>query len=352
MAPPFRAGVDARLGVANAAGGVHGRKVTYAARDDQSASAVNFTSARELLTTDQVFGMIEASAEASGSSAFLHDSGIPVVGIAMDPTWASNDNMFSFTNIMAKNSTVSVWGDFVATQGGRRALILKRTASAASNILATKFASSLQAAGVGVVGNSEISPLMLVPAVLGEEIKAIKADTIIFAMDTESAYRIVAAARLAGAEIRVALVPPDGYDPRALHDWGSAISGTFSYVPITPFEVSAPVYRGFFNAMASYAPQLKPPNQAYAVEGWIAADMYLRGLAIAGTCPTRAGFISGLRSVQAYDAEGLLPTSLNISTSVGEIIPCLHFVQVAPDGTHFTQVTPTPLCGRRLATDD
>ncbi|MCK9903010.1 ABC transporter substrate-binding protein [Frankia sp. Cpl3] len=352
MAQPFRAGVDARLGVANAAGGVHGRKVTYVWRDDESASAVNLASARDLLSTDEVFGIVEASAEAYGSSALLHDSGIPVVGIALDPTWASNDNMFSFTNMMAKNSSVSIWGDFVAAQGGRRALIFRRTSSAASDILATRMSDSLQAAGVAILGNDEISTLTLVPAVIGERIKATAADTVVFAMDAENSYRIVAAARAAGAAIRVALVPPDGYDPRALHDWGSDIAGTYSYLPITPFEVSTPVYRGFFNAMAAYAPQLQPPNQTFAAEGWIAADMYLRGLAMVGGCPSRAEFISSLRSVQAYDAEGLLPASLNISTSVGEIIRCLHFVQVAPDGTHFAQVTPTPLCGRRLATDD
>ncbi|ABW16359.1 conserved hypothetical protein [Parafrankia sp. EAN1pec] len=352
MAQPFRAGVDARLGVANAAGGVHGRKVTYVWRDDESASAVNLASARQLLATDDVFGMIEASAEAFGSSALLHSSGIPVVGIALDPTWASNDNMFSFTNMMANNSSISTWGDFVAAQGGRRALIFKPIFSAASDILAMKMSDSLQAAGVAVVGNNEISPMTLVPAVIGEQIRATAADTLIFATDAENSYRIVAAARAAGAAIRVALVPPDGYDPRALHEWGSAIAGTYSYLPITPFEVSTPVYRGFFNAMAAYSAQLQPPNQTYAAEGWIAADMFLRGLAMAGGCPTRAEFISSLRSVQAYDAEGLLPASLNISTSVGEIIRCLHFVQVAPDGTHFTQVTPTPLCGRRLATND
>ncbi|WP_239381801.1 ABC transporter substrate-binding protein, partial [Frankia sp. CIT1] len=49
----FRAGVDARLGTVNAAGGVNGRTLSYSWRDDASDPATNLASARSLINDDR-----------------------------------------------------------------------------------------------------------------------------------------------------------------------------------------------------------------------------------------------------------------------------------------------------------
>nr|MDT0666212.1 ABC transporter substrate-binding protein [Micromonospora sp. DSM 115978] len=75
---PFRAGVDARLGVANEAGGVHGRDVVYSWRDDESRPAANLAAARSLVDADGVFGIVESTSVATGSAGYLNSQGVPV----------------------------------------------------------------------------------------------------------------------------------------------------------------------------------------------------------------------------------------------------------------------------------
>nr|MDT0664616.1 ABC transporter substrate-binding protein [Micromonospora sp. DSM 115978] len=49
-----RAGVDARIGLANAAGGIHGRHVSYEWRDDTAVPGINLQAARTLVEQEDV----------------------------------------------------------------------------------------------------------------------------------------------------------------------------------------------------------------------------------------------------------------------------------------------------------
>jgi branched-chain amino acid transport system substrate-binding protein len=76
-------------------------------------------------------------------------------------------------------------------------------------------------------------------------------------------------------------------------------------------------------------------------------DMFLRGLELAGPCPTRQGFIDALHSVTNYDAGGLI-TPLNVRDEFGKPTTCYAFTQVNPQGNAFT-VAEQRLCGKSLA---
>ncbi|MGF7237434.1 MAG: ABC transporter substrate-binding protein [Frankia sp.] len=83
----YRAGVDARLGVANASGGVNGRKISYHWADDGSLNASNLAAAQELVHRN-VFSIEEISTASAGGAAWLHAQQVPVVGTAVDPVWS------------------------------------------------------------------------------------------------------------------------------------------------------------------------------------------------------------------------------------------------------------------------
>lgn len=85
--------------------------------------------------------------------------------------------------------------------------------------------------------------------------------------------------------------------------------------------------------MATYAPQLQPARSDIALDAWINTDMFLRGLQAAGPGPTRAGYIKALRAVQNFDAGGLLPRPVNLSTSFGKASTCFVVVRIAPPET-------------------
>ncbi len=343
---PFRAGVDARLGVANAAGGVNHRTVTYTWADDNSDPPTNLVAARRLVSVDNVFGLIESTSAASGSATYLRDLGVPVAGVSLETAWSTDRNMFSYSTLIATGASVSTWGDFIAAHGGHTAVIASAKFSATSVTIAREMTASLHSAGIRVVGTVDLtSPID--DGKIGREIRNSGADVLVGAVTGASFGQAIAGAHGEGAHLKV-ILSPTGYDQSLLKLFGKTFAGVYLFVDFLPFEVDPAAHQAFLNAMTIYSPQTQPPNGQAALSGWISTDMFLRGLTAAGPCPTRDRFIAGLRNVRDYDAGGLLPEPLNLSTSFGQISRCYTFLQVAADGSRFEVVPPAPRCGSKL----
>ncbi|MCK9900442.1 branched-chain amino acid ABC transporter substrate-binding protein [Parafrankia colletiae] len=342
---PFRAGVDARLGVANADGGVHGRSLTYRWQDDGSQPGVNRTAAQRLVEEQDVFGIMESTTASDGSAEYLHSLGVPVTGTSLDAAWTRFDNMFSYSNMIADGVSVSTWGEFVADQGGTSAVIAVSTLSAASGELAEELRASLEGAGVRVVGTVEATGPIDLRAV-GNQVRDSGADTLVGTVTGGAFGQVVLGAKEAGTDLRVVL-SPSGYDQSLLKAFGPLLGGlnVNLFVDYQPFELDLPGHRAFLAAMGRYAPQMQPPNRQASLSGWIAADMFVRGLAEAGPCPTRQRFLDGLRAVRDYSAGGLLPAPIDFMTSFGQLGRCYTFLRVAPDGQRFEVLRPAPRCG-------
>jgi ABC-type branched-subunit amino acid transport system substrate-binding protein len=299
-----------------------------------------------MIDSGEVFGIIESTSVASGSAAFLHERGIPVTGTSVETPWTRYDNMFSYSNIAADGASVTTWGEFVAAQGGHTAVVAQTAFSATSLVFAGELAASLRSAGIRVVDTLDVtSPID--PADIGRRIKASKADVLVGAVTGASFGQVVAAARNAGAGLRV-ILSPTGYDQSLLRLFGAVLAGVYIFVDYTPFEADTPAHRDFLSAVPVYAPYLQPPNQQAALSGWIAADMFLRGLSDAGPCPTRHRFITALRSVHDYDAHGLLPAPVDFTAGFGQLTRCYTFLQVSADGKRFQLLPPMPRCGSQL----
>ncbi|MGF7236408.1 MAG: ABC transporter substrate-binding protein, partial [Frankia sp.] len=306
----------------------------------------NLVAARRLVDADNVFGLIESSTAASGSAAFLHGLNIPVTGASLETPWSTDRNMFSYSTLISNGASVSTWGDFIAAHGGHTAVIASARFSATSMTIAREMAASLRSAGIQVVGTVDLtSPID--DGKIGREIKATGADVLVGAVTGASFGQAIAGARGEGAHLKV-ILSPTGYDQSLLTLFGKTFAGVYLFVDFLPFEEDPATHQAFLNAMATYSPQTQAPSGQAALSGWISADMFLRGLAAAGPCPTREGFISGLRSVRDYDAGGLLPEPLNLTTSFGQISRCYTFLQVAADGSKFVVVPPAPRCGSKL----
>jgi branched-chain amino acid transport system substrate-binding protein len=340
----FRAGVDARLGVANTAGGVDGRKIVYAWRDDATDPTVNLTSARELVGNEKIFGLMEGPNVASGSARYLAGQGVPVVGLAGEPAWAQHDNMFSWHYYEAASGSSSVWGAFVRDQGGTRAALVDVALSGSALDFHRQLVDSLQKAGVEDDLNFQVTNATTDFAAMAQQMKAAGIDTITGGFFPDTLAKLLPALRAAGVTPKVVLTPL-GYDPTLLQQLGPTLAGTIVYIDFVPFELNTAAQARMRAAMADYAPQIQPPTQESAVYGWLSADMFLRGLQAAGPCPTRESFITGLRAIHDYTAGGLLPQPVNFTTNRGKLTNCYDFVQVSPTGTRFTPLTPPLRCG-------
>ncbi len=335
---PFRAGVDARLGVENARGGVNGRRLTYAWGDDQNLPKQSLVTARNLITDKQVFGIVQLTASDDASS-WLQDEGIPTVA-ALSTGQSSYDNVFTVTTYFPETS----WPKFVRDHGGTRAAVIGVQFDPVSKQQKSAVVESLVASGIDITYTRDISPTNENLAVVAREIKQSKADTLIVSATPDLYASILDAAGQAGVSLRVR-IGLLGYDPNQLNRFGSKLAGSVIAVNSTPFELNLPAHRVFLQAMVDYAPQVQPPNQQMALNGWTAADMFIRGLKASGSCPTRQGFITGLNKVNRYTADDLL-APIDLSSALRQN-PCFYFVQVSQDGSHFNPLPPAPqpLCG-------
>ncbi len=339
----FRAGVDARFGLANSHGGVNGRTLAYDWADDTSNPATNLSAATSLVENSQDFAVIESSNVSSGSAAYLHNNGIPVIGSAAEVAWSQNDNMFTWSKYLTDGPASLTWGNFVRNQGGRKAAVLRIAFNEASAIFAQKMTESLKAAGIDVVYTDQISVTGTDPAAIATKIKNSGADVFAGGLTVDAFASIAAAVNRSQAPLKVA-ISAAGYDQKVLSAYGPQLAGTYVFVNIAPFEQHLPAHQTFINAMSVYAPQIQPPTRQVALTGWISADMFLRGLQEAGPCPTRQSFITQLRNVHDYTADGLVAPPVDLS-KYREVAQCYIFLRVNPTGTAFEVKQPAPYCG-------
>lgn len=94
---PFHLGVLARFALENAGSGIDGRGLSAEVADDGNTAERNLKLAKDLVESERLYGLIEASPSASASAKYLHDKGIPVAGLPINPEWAKYDNMFGYS---------------------------------------------------------------------------------------------------------------------------------------------------------------------------------------------------------------------------------------------------------------
>ncbi|MDT3444094.1 MULTISPECIES: ABC transporter substrate-binding protein [unclassified Pseudofrankia] len=343
----FRAGVDARLHVANEEdGGVYGRKVTYAWRDDQADPVLNVSMVQELLDQEKIFGLIYAPGGGSDSAKLLQERNIPVTGLASDPVWLGMNNMFSWF-YLGNGSSTSL-GKYVREQGGTRAGVFAISASATNGDYTQQVVASLKANNVQVIKTFPTSQITSYQAV-AQQIKAEDIDTLTGVLLPDAAAKLLPElAKIGitlGGSLKVALMPL-GYNNSSLATYGAALAGASIFTSVQPFELNTAGQQKFKQAMSDYAPEIQPPTQDQAVNGWISADLFIHGLQAAGKCPTRESFISGLRAVKDYDGAGLTPnTSNDLSTNYREISTCYFAIKISKDGSRFEPSSSTATCG-------
>src|SRR4051794_346092 len=94
---PAEDGVKARFDMANSTNELGSRKIVYKPLDDAGDATRNTETARQLVESEKVFGIVEISDKSGSSAQYLHDKGIPVTGWHVGvPAWSVHPNMFTF----------------------------------------------------------------------------------------------------------------------------------------------------------------------------------------------------------------------------------------------------------------
>lgn len=324
-----RAGMDARIGAANADGGIHGRRVEYAWRDDGGQPQQASQATQELVKQESVFGLVAVTVALSEAMPRLAEERVPVVGFAVEPGWARHQNMFSDSY----NASAETVGRYIQAAGGEKVALITTGAAQTITDSAAQYANALRSIGLTVTATIPFAAAADSPAQVVARIKASGADSLLALSGPADIATIVSTARANGVTLDT-VVGLSGYDQRLITAMGPQLGGVSFPVYFRPFEAGGPAIERFRDSMAKFAPESGNSDQQFAMFAYIYADMFLRGLELAGPCPSREGFISALRGVSDFDAGGLV-APVDLGTNVGKPSSCHAFVRINETGTAF-----------------
>ncbi|MBL7487946.1 ABC transporter substrate-binding protein [Frankia sp. AgB1.9] len=333
---PARGAVDARIAKQNAAGGVNGRQIDVTWQDDEGDAGVFTHAVQTLVQTDQVFGLIAQTVNLTDQSAsWLQQAGVPVTGLPTSPIWSNYSNVFHLGSLFNKGGAVDTYGRYIKAQGGTKALIVIDPSAPTSANLADQMAPSLRSQGITVVGQTSYSENSSNPAKVATQLRQEGADTLVGAVQADAFIDIYAAARAANVNLKVALSSSD-YGPAQIKQRGKAMAGMSMTMAFQSYTSNSPAIKAYQEAMTTYSPETESPFDDLAIVSYAAADEMIKGLELAGACPTRQSFITNLRKVTSYDAGGLLaPTNLS---KPHDPVSCFNFLKVSASGDSFATV--------------
>ncbi len=312
-------GAQARFDLQNAQGGVDGHQIKLLSGDDTSTPSGAETAVSELVQERKVFGLIFISdLTAAGAYRLPQQLGIPVVGFPTDgPEWAEqpNTNMVATWGDQTANPPITtVYAKIAQLVGAKNMADLAIGNEPPSDVAAQDFSKAAQSIGLKVGYLNDSIPLGSVNVTA--DVLAMKqagVDGFNSEMLINTNLAIMEGARQEGINL-VASLLPTGYDQALLDDPSAvqAAQGGIFAVEQVPFEENTPATKAEQGAFETYEHFSGVPNLNWT-EGWISADMWIQGLEKAGKNPTHASFLSAVRSIQGYTANGILPQPLDLS---------------------------------------
>lgn len=353
-------GARARFALQNAQGGVNGRKIELVSADDTSSPSAILTAVQVLVQSKGVFAVLPVSGFTFGAARYMQENGIPAVGSALDGSeWYQQPytNMFSITgpsdpHYPQYTLPASFFKDHGATNVSAFGYATSPSSTAAAKGFA--FAAKHEGLSVGYLNTSvPFAGVDVTSDALGMKNAGVNGVFMPIALNTTLA--LLTAAKQAGVNLKVSVLS-NGYGYALLNQPAplQAAQGVYFEVPQAPVELHTPATQAEQAALAKYANFNGVPSFDY-IEGWLTADLFIRGLQAAGTNPTRQSYIDGLHGVTNWDGGGLLPSPEDFSLSkFGHAQPqnCSYLVQV--QGSSFIPVPSDgkPVCGTLIPNSD
>jgi branched-chain amino acid transport system substrate-binding protein len=336
------AGAMARIDQQNAAGGVDGRKLKLVVKDDASSLTTDATAASEL--AGSTFGVVDFSAFTFAGAPALQKAGVPVTGDEFDgPEWGQQPytNMFTwgppaYNTFGGKYYTWTDIGNFMKSIGVTKLSNLAYGISPSATQAAKNSAFAAGAAGVANPDcfddfNVTYGTLDFTADALA--IKHAGCNGLEAPMEDNSDVALAAALQQGGAA-SVKQIYFTGYSQDVISDAGANQQFQNAYV-VAGFNFTQPnaATKSMITNLKKYDPAYSGGLPDLGLYGsYISTDLMIKGLELAGKNPTRTGFISALRKVTNYTANGLFPTPVSFGhfATVGMLpkTECTYVVQL------------------------
>ena len=343
-------GCSARVDLQNSEGGISGRRIELSIVDDQTNPTMT-QDAVQAADDGNSLGIVANSPFFDLAAKYAQTAGMPVTGNSADgPEWGekSYTNMFDAFRGSENPSTPvnSVFGDFLKQHGGTSIGTYGYGVSPLSAEEAQGAADSFQRAGgkVGVI-NTSVPFGSVAFTALALVAKDHHVDALLPTMDDDSNFALLTALEQAGVKLKAVLLPV-GYEPSVVGSpaW-TAVQGAYFASLARPFSLPNAGTEQMSAALVKYAHFSKSQFASFGQDlSWLGCDLLIKGLQRAGANPTRSGVIKALRTLKAYNGNGLLPITINFSTVFGHDLPQCVWIMRA-EKTGFVPVSAKPFCG-------
>ena len=314
-------GFKARIALQNAQGGVDGRKLNVVLGDDQGSTTGVLAAAQTLVQQKQVFATGLISVVGFAAQPYLSREGVPVTGTPLDgPEWSPpNYNMFPTSGSPGPAFPApATYGGFFKRQAATNVAVVANNSPSAV-AAAKNLAASAKAAGLKATYVNTTIPFTQLGGFgsIVQQMKQESVDGIFIAMEPTAAFALLETMKQAGMHVKaylMTLAPPAAVfqNPQA----AAAAQGMWVPSHWVPVGLHRSATDAFLAALRTYAHQSTAPDEN-EYDGWAAASALIKGLQVAGKNPTRASFMTGLRAVTSFTADGLLVSPENMKASFG-----------------------------------
>ncbi len=298
-------GLRAALEEANAAGGVHGRKLALVAKDDGYDPDKCIDAVGKLVEDDKVFCLagFVGTPTAKAALPIAIEAGVPVVGLFTGAMFLRSPPQKLVFNVRSSydDETEVLVERLGADLGAKRIAVFHQNDSFGQAGLAgaTKALEkrSLKVAATGTFERNTVAVQTGLAAMI-----AAKPEAIIMVGPYKPLAVFVKEARAAGLTCPLATISFVGTES-LIAELGPAADGlVISQVVPSPSDAALPLAKAYQAALAKVQADAKPSYVSF--EGYITGRVLLAGLDKTGADPTRERLVASLEGLSSLDLGG------------------------------------------------
>lgn len=300
----------------NSKGGVCGRRIVLKEADDGTDNGRYRSIVSEM--NNQVFGIAGGFAMGDvGGIDVLRQTKIPLVSVTGADEVTAVPNVFDINPIYENLDAPIGKYRFLREQGATKASVTYLAADQ-SRAEAQKQQRLMKAAGIQVVQVQELPVSTLSYDSAARAVANSGADYLFFIGPTDANASMARSLADTGYKLKVSEYFTYSYATKFVEQAGAAAEGASTFLRTLPNEDAGqnPEVATYLQWMARVAP--REPRDSFAADAWAGTKAFFEALANLPGPISRDAFVAQLRSMQRYDAGGMLgPINLGAKTQKG-----------------------------------
>ena len=332
----FGPSAHAAFDAINAAGGINGRKITWADADTESDPGHALVAGQGLVESNGVFAILNGTSIAANLFPYLAAKNIPTFDVLFDaPLFATQKNFFTTEGAWdTLNGGAGLSADLLAQflkQQGVTSFAIFDSGSPSGLAAGKGEAAAIEKAGIKLVYEDDATPSNAFDATsVALRVKQVKPDALVYPLALAGSISIYKAVQQQGYTPKVEILST-GYTPQALT---AGIAGVVHDNPVRPVSwrrehagTGGPGVSEWYGEVRAAVTNLG----LYAAGGWADAYLFAHALQLAGQCPTRDSVSSAMRAVSSYNPAGLIAAPIQYTPGIepdGNPLNCQTIVKI------------------------